>query len=582
MSLRSIVFKKIVYLFIFISCGSGTFRVISETDSNKVLITDFGAVPNDGKDDSDAIQRAIDFAIQSDESSVIYCPPGIYDLSKGVVLARQNTNGEYAHITITLSGHVPTYSANQKIGSTTVFRLSSKSFAVAIQKARNAVIENIVFEGISQYSNKPNEILYEDANLNGKSRTNQYSPSCAIAIDPFAQSISKKNRYNFHESRYGNQSRGGTSMLLIRGCSFLNHYIAIANNSSGFIRNGDNIRAEQCHVTRCHTFWSAGQSQSRGNSIDNVYATHINTFVSGVQIGSQNGTPPTISNLNLAGFCKKFLHLQTGFSGVNIYRSYLEYVWSLGIAEVNSVSFDQCHIKFSKPSDKFFMPPLHLRSSRCVVSFRDCNIEFFDNCKTPMPIIFQSASLILSGGSIEGGVVVSDGYTNAGGDDLHKVTYDNVFIKCLGKVAGTKNSKIPKSKLENSILMGGEIASGLDNSLYLNSGATFNHKYVEMVKITIQKEDVSLTFKSSNPEAYKIGDNLFTTTPIDLTFMDVKGYVKPTLGFVKSIQGNKITVEGIPFGIKEGKHHIYMVSFPILRTNTRSRGNKIDKYILEK
>lgn len=51
-----------------------------------INIQDFGAVPNDGKDDSKAIQAAIDFAIHEGKSSLVYCRAGVYDLEIGLFL----------------------------------------------------------------------------------------------------------------------------------------------------------------------------------------------------------------------------------------------------------------------------------------------------------------------------------------------------------------------------------------------------------------------------------------------------------------------------------------------------------------
>jgi hypothetical protein len=49
-----------------------------------INIQDFGAVPNDGKDDSKAIQSAIDFAIHEGKSSLVYCPAGVCDLEQRI------------------------------------------------------------------------------------------------------------------------------------------------------------------------------------------------------------------------------------------------------------------------------------------------------------------------------------------------------------------------------------------------------------------------------------------------------------------------------------------------------------------
>ena len=71
-----------------ISCSKKV-AVESLVESEVINIQDFGAIPNDKKDDSEAIQAAINEAIQSKKSSWVYCPPGVYDLDKGVVIANQ-------------------------------------------------------------------------------------------------------------------------------------------------------------------------------------------------------------------------------------------------------------------------------------------------------------------------------------------------------------------------------------------------------------------------------------------------------------------------------------------------------------
>ena len=105
----------------------------------------FGAIPNDGKDDSKAIQDAIDHAILS-STSLRRFESGTYDLSKGLVVASKQPNGEFQFVTMHLSGPIAGYTSNQAVGGTAVLRYSGKGFTIAIQSARNLVIENIVFE----------------------------------------------------------------------------------------------------------------------------------------------------------------------------------------------------------------------------------------------------------------------------------------------------------------------------------------------------------------------------------------------------------------------------------------------------
>src|SRR5688572_11000768 len=88
----------------------------SETGKHEIHVRQMGAVPNDNLDDSGAIQRAIDKAIQSEGISLIRLEPGVYDIHKGIIISNHQSNGEYAMVTVQMSGHIPAYSPNQNLG----------------------------------------------------------------------------------------------------------------------------------------------------------------------------------------------------------------------------------------------------------------------------------------------------------------------------------------------------------------------------------------------------------------------------------------------------------------------------------
>ena len=172
-------------------------------------------------------------------------------------------SGEFAFVTLRIGGPIPVYSENQNTGSVAVFKLQKPTFGVALQSARNCTIENLVFLGASKLKNSPEAIMARpEKSLESEEsiRFNRYSPSNAIVIDPFAFNIQRENQYLGFSKYYRNKSRGGSSMVLIRGCTFDRHYIALANNPSARVQNGDNIRIENSHAKRIHTFWSAGQT----------------------------------------------------------------------------------------------------------------------------------------------------------------------------------------------------------------------------------------------------------------------------------------------------------------------------------
>jgi hypothetical protein len=539
-------------------------------------VTKYGAIPNDNIDDSDAIQRAIDIAINGKISSHIYCPPGIYNLDKGIVIANQKSDGNLFFVTLTLSGHIAANYTDQSMGNTTVFMLKNPTFGIAIQLARSCIIENIVFAGCAKYSTDAKTIIDwkdEDWGIKANAQNNRYSPSCGIAIDPFHKDVPVSERYKDFSKYYKNTIYGGSSMLLIRGCSFFNHYIAISNNSSGVVQNGDNIRVENCHVSTCHTFWSCGQAQSRANSIENVYALFLHTFISGTEIGEKNGTPPAISNINIAGFCKQVMDIQTGFSGINFYRCYMESIWSLGISNGLSTSFDQCQIVFDDPNDKYFVSPFLLYATN-IVSFRDCNLMYFSNCNIKAPMLFKSESLILSGGTIEGGVIVADGYTNSGGGALHKVSFDNVKIKCLGKVAGIKTSEKPNVNLKDQIIMGGEVYLSTEGEMFVNSGTTYDEYFLEEVNIKIDLLSKTASFTSKDSKKFNLGDNIFTLKDIDISKsgFSINQTIRSPLGYISKIEKNVITISAVPLGYGDSQEKLFYIGYPILKSGSARFG----------
>jgi hypothetical protein len=570
-----------------IGCSPKTTKEVTFTDfpGQEIRVSSFGAKPNDNLDDSEAIQSAIQSAIQFHASAVITFEPGIYDLFKGIVVANLETNGELFFITMHLKGHAPAIDSDQRIGATTVLKSHSGGFALAIQKARNCVIENIAFESSGPLFTQAKQIVEskaEDWKI-GMNSINPFSPHCAIAIDPFINAVSPADRYPDEDQYYTNSSTGGSSLLLIRGCAFTRFYIAIANNPSNGICNGDNIRAEQCYVGNCHTFWSCGQTQSRDNQVSNIYALSLNTFISGVEIGKKQGTPPFVSHVNIAGFCKYVFNVQTGFSGLWVADSHMESIWSLGIALTNAVSFDRCQIQFQEPVNEFYVAPFHLYN-RSVVEFRDCAIEYFSNCTYRIPFMFISRSIQLSGGWVEGGIVVPNGYTNEGGEEMNNITYDNVYIKCLDQIAGKNSYARPIENLGHEILSVGTTLKSNDQSVFTGTGNTYSIYQLGDVMLTITPSSKKGSFQINNPGIVKVGDILFSDQIDSLDRYGLKGAIlTPAIGYISEISGSQVAVTGIPDCLRSGRMKIYVAEYPVfippIWGNVESGSNVISEVV---
>ncbi len=546
------------------SCMHRHSNVLHEEGPFAINVESFGAVADDGIDDSDAIADAIKFAL-SDESngSVIQFNGGTYDLEKPIHAFKWNVQNEnFDMVSLTLKGPIPCYSPSRKIGVSTVLKKNFDGATIVLQRGRNCRIENFTFVGELDKMNDPVSILSASFDLS-KDLSFQYSPRCAVVIDPFHKDVPEFARYDGHDKYYKNNSRGGSSMISIKGCSFVQEDLCIAVNPSNGVQNGENIIAEECHVQRCDVFWASGQTQSRGNVIRSVYGYLINTFIDCTLIGKKIGTPPLLSNLNLAGFVRNLAKIDTRFSGFSVSQSYFESMWSLGSIRSNFISFSQTQMKFVGYSKDFFAPPYHLQSN-AVCTFRDCSIEFFSNCKEKSPILFNAPSVLISGGWIESGLVAASGYYNSRGGSLHNVDFDNVYLKCQESIVNGGRGPKSLQQLNNRIFLGQCSLESLDGARYYNPGTTFSEFYFDEVEILVDSASKELKFRSPYARSLNTGDCLFGLNTIN--YFDSRRNVKSMrsyLGYVSEINNDIVKVRCVPEGTTSGKTVVYCVEYPI-------------------
>lgn len=569
--------------------NNGKFAIL-QTRGGGFYIEDFGAIPNDGIDDSEEIQMCIDAVIKLKlTTSKVNAGPGTFNLETGVVIARYKADpvpnkSKYLDVTLTLSGSIPVYDNNPSIGSTTVFQLNPSSFTLAVQKGRNCLIENIFFIGSATvYQNfTPKQLIEnskDDWTTNVGIRGNLNSPDCAIAIDPFVASVAPANRYPGHEHRYNSYNSGGTSMLTIRGCGFRYHHIGIANNPSTGVQNGDNIRAEHCRAANLHTFWASGQTQARANSIDNVYSVFVNRFVDCNSIGTQVGTPPSVTNCNLAGITKEFVYMtQTGRSTARFSNNYMESLFAIGTINANSVSFHQCHIKFIMPDNTYgvLQPAYHLAGGT-VVSFVDCGLEYYSSSSAVRPPFrFLTRGVHFSGGDIQGGMVLNGATTSS---ELEQVQFKNVKLLNANGEVGMPIIGGQFDRMNYRYMEGGQTfkinADGWH--IFENKGTLYNHKRIEKFNAYFDNSKrkihlVPLTPNATLPGQFQLGDNLLAhplangggiiNDTLVLNMGNNTSY-KSGFGYVSDIRNDTIEVSGVPYGFREGSLAVDIVHYPV-------------------
>ena len=276
-----------------------------------------------------------------------------------------------------------------------------------------------------------------------------------------------------------------------------------------------------------------------------MYCINVHTFISGRQIGSEQGTPPTIRNASIAGFCKQLLYLQTGFSGFSAYQSNFESLWSLGTSYTTWTSFNQCHIKFRRPKGDINAPRYHLISN--VVSFNDCDVIYFANCKLPIPLVFKAPKVNINGGNIEGGVVLSGDFTTVGGGKLNNVFYTNVRHKCLGTILSDTYTGVNIKLFGDKPIPGyAKIITRKDQKFNLEK-QTYKFIYLGGYKIAENKGETSFRLKKDK-----------NIVPLGSSVVAYSRQHKTHLGYVSKVEGNLITLKGVPKLNKEMEMDVYL------------------------
>ncbi len=567
---------------------NGNYAVLQEHNGG-INVDHLGAQLNaTNLDDAPFIQKALDLVMNGIvATNKVILGPYKYIIETPIIGADQRTDGGYNYVNYHITGNVPVYSTT---GAPTRLEVSdSCHVGFVVQKGRQITISNIAFEKETNFFNIDEEeiILWEDSTWESEtnSRMNRYSPTTAIAIDAFDDGITGINQYPQLSSYYTyNGSVAGTSQLTIEGCSFVGFYMGIANNPSSKIANGDNIRVANCHAKWLHTFYACGQTQSRGNSIDNIYAYSLHTFVSGESIGKMDGTPPALSNLNIAHFTKMLLDVQTNVAVMRVSNSYMEGLWSLGnVSGKYGASFHQCQIKFNTAGVNH-MPPYHARSGG-TISFVDCMLGYYTDCANNRPLFALAKGIDVIGGYLDSGTFLySDGETNTAA----MPNFSNTFHCFIGhNLINPSNKFINGSDSYDYSLLGGKDVtvygwghtgiqmSSKYNVHYRNPSNMYNHYEYKTHKLDSCRIDsanaiMAIPYKNVGDSGlFKVNDVLFSqffnisNGALIPDFVDAS--IEP-LGRVKEVKSDSLIIEYTQFNVKSsGNMTIYAFYVPRLQ-----------------
>lgn len=517
----------------------------------------FGAVASDGKDDSWSIQKAINFALNSAKNPVVQLSGGTYVVNN-VIIGKKSGN-EYDFITLTLRGNT------NFVAATTQFTCSNKNaFCLNIQRGRSVVIENIRFNGSAPPITGLRQMVEAtEAAYTAGVIANQYSQHNAINIDAFHSTVPWNSRYpDVNAAWYSNNNRGGTSMVTIRNCSFVNFVNAVIESPAGIIQNGDNVVVSDCYFEANKNCFSSGQTQSRGNKLIGCYLLFNQTIVNGQDYGSQQGTVADIINCNIAGGTKYLYQVNGGFSGVNIVNTYAESLYSLGISGDMPVTFTNSQMTFLRDDvDEMFISPVVAQGQQ--LTFVGGSIEYFDNIHAT-PFVFNVAGeLSFNGTKIRGGVPLN-GYYNTG-----RVKFNSVsFTTADGSGRLDETAQTPFEDI--SLVVNKHIIPGMNYKLRqgINADAV-NDKIettsLETARIRVNARTHTAYFISAKPGRYKkydalaeLGPDIKNPNPND-RYSGTQG----SLGIVSEVVGDTVKLRYVPYGITDNStHSVHLVRIP--------------------
>jgi len=513
-----------------------------------ILVDWFGAVPDDGTDDSYYIQKAINFAIASAKAPTVRFSGGTY-LANDINIVKKS-GSEYTFVTLRISG------ASFLVGHATIISVNNvDGFGFHIMIGRQVEIDNITFIGNSPNPSIGNIVTWTRSQWASGVRDNINSPHAAIVIDGYHSSVASGNRYPGMSSYYSNSGTGGTSQLTIRNCSFKRFVVGVLEGAAGAVANGDNIKVQDCYFESNRVAWGCGQTQSRANTIENCYFLFHQYIINGIDYGAQTGTPPNVKRCNFAG-ATKYLYSTSGtFGGITFSQCYSESLFSLGKCS-SPVQFTDCELILNADHSVGFQPQRVAEGSQ--VSFKGGRFGYFDNV-SKMAVAFNIGNLSFDGVALLCLPVNMDASLFDG--KLNRTQFDNCQFLGSGQSGNGWQSNIINTSsfqpvLSNStvILPGVKyVSEDVYRRVTLSSRSPkIEYFNSDFATINIDTPTATAYFVSSDPLQYQVDDVMTIGNAVSWSGDNSLFQSGPTvLGQISSISNDTIHIKYIPFGLDE-------------------------------
>lgn len=532
----------------------------------------FGAKGDGVTDDQPAIQNAISNCILLKYN--LFLPSGSYKINNPLLVAYDsNSDLNFEYSSITIFGENKPYLSGS---STNIVASFSDTFALGLHRVKGCTIKDLRIVGTNQLNFTLKQSIENDPSLwaSGTCRDSRYSPYSGIVVDPFGQSLPVDGGYPGFTPYYVQVGQGGSTGVDIINVEVDGFVVGMMFSPSGTIFNCDVINVESPKISNCKSGMAFGQSQIKGARVENIMSWNtVRYLFDGLDYGSGNGYMPFVDGGNVAGNVRSLFKFSQDWTPFNISNFYAESIHSLGYstsASNFSLNFTNCDFRFNTNYAN------SVKNSSCLLeankaNFESCSLLYYGLSNAPMTFYVRT-SLTFNNS------ITTDLIYNIFGDGPEpyaNVSYRNHrFISYLTNNASfTSSSRISALNSVNSsvyISNGGEI--GVDsayNEVYKDvSKYGINLHSIETSTITISGNEA--TFTAALPGRYKVGDVLFSLTPLSV---DSGSSLNVAIGKVKSVVSTTVTLDQIPYNLIDGVYNIYSFNLPKNHSRTFGTGS---------
>ena len=313
----------------------------------------FNASKTGNVDAAPAIQAAIDSAIKV--FGTVYFPKGVYRIDKTLVVAKWGS-AAYGQSFIKMIGEDMMHSPG-----VTIIRPTFKDApALALHLNKGTLVKGLYFDGMYRSPVMTVDSFFRaplDTYGDSTCRDSQYSPYCAIAIDPFRGMMPPDSGYPTLRVWYrGPDNVSGSTGVRIEDCTFKNFTIGAILSPNGKTLNNEIITLENIRVNDCKYAFVGCQAQEKGNRLINweVWGK-VKCVLGFAKYGQKQPGHYTVDGMNIAGVVGQFIFRPSQeFFPIHINGVFAESIgelgyWNTGLNDaLSNSSFNFYYYKYRK------------------------------------------------------------------------------------------------------------------------------------------------------------------------------------------------------------------------------------------